>query len=579
MKFWIRKGAFAAARKSFHHFGGFMEDQKALIAGGVGASIGMTLLELLRPWPIKLVVDHVISGDTSSLPGFLSSMTAETLLNFSALAMLLIPLSLGILNRLSQVALAQVGRKVTTRVRRHVCEHLQLLPLSFHYSARTGDLLVRVMGDVNMVRDILFSGWVSLIQRLLMFVGTFCLMVWISPFLGLLTLVPLPFLAWSVRSSGGRMKKAVSKQRRKEGNAAAMASELLTQIRGIKAFGAERRSAKLFAGLSRSGERAGVLATKIASMASLQAEVVTGAGLALILLVGANQVLSGDLKVGTLLVVISYARAVYKPLRKLSRDGVRLSKAAACAERLFEVLDLPAEYSDGGIKAPVFRGDIEFQQVSFSYNENNAAVEDLSFRIPAGALCVVTGKNGSGKSTSLSLLLRLFTPQRGAVRLDGDDIQTFELGSLRSRFAYVPQDNLLFAGTLRENILFGFPDASVKNVDDALAATGLNQVVAGLPEGLDTEIGESGDKLSGGQKRLVALARAAIRSAPILLLDEPLAGLDTDARLDVARAIRRIANGRTTIVVSHTSLDDVAPDQVIEMRGGAVVSIRERETT
>ena len=558
----------ATARKSIHHFGGFLKDQKPLIVRGVVASLALTFCELLRPWPVKLVIDRVLLPDPNRASGVLDWLSADALLALSAAAMLLIPLLLGVLNRITQVSLAQVGRKVTTRVRRLVCEHLQLLPLSFHHGARSGDLLVRVMGDVNMVRDILFSGWVSLVQRLLVFAGTFSLMLWLSPRLALLALVPIPLLAVSVKRSGGRMREAVSKQRRKEGSAAAMASELLTQIRGIKAFGAERRSARIFSGLSRSGERAGVLATKIAAGASLQAEVVCGAGLALVLFVGSKQVLAHSLSPGGLLVLLSYSRALYKPLRKLSRDGVRLAKAAACAERLFEVLDLPSETSSGSKEAPVFQGEIEFHEVVFAYGDRPPALDGFSARVRPGALCVLKGRNGSGKSTTLSLLLRLFEPQSGEITIDGFDAKQFDLESWRSRFAYVPQEDLLFAGTLAENLLFGRPDASDEELAHCIEVSGLDSVIRDLPGGLEAEIGEAGSQLSGGQRRLVSLARAALRSAQILLLDEPLEGLDPKARIKVARAIRQIANGRTTIVVSHSAVDEIHPDCIIEIRDG-----------
>ena len=566
-----KKSVFSTARKCVHYFGRFLEGQKPLLALGAGASLVLTAFELLRPWPIKVILDHVLIPRGKNPPAWFQTDDRETILLLASLAMVLIPFCLGLLNRISQVSLAQVGRKVTTRVRRMVCEHVQLLPLSYHHNSKTGDLLMRVMGDVNMVRDILFSGWVSLVQRVLVFLATFGLMLWISPWMALLALLPLPLLFWSVKRSGGEMKDAVSKQRKKEGSAAALASELFSQIRGIKAFGAERRSARIFGSLSRSGEKAGVKATRIASMASLQAECATGAGLAAMMLLGSHQVLGGEISAGSLILMLSYARALYKPLRKLSRDGIRLAKAAACADRLFEVLDLPPESSTGKRRAPVFRGNIRFEGVSFAYGDQPPALVDATFDVAPGSLCVLKGKNGSGKSTTLSLLLRLFKPGRGRILVDGEEAEQFDLDSWRERFACVPQDTLLFSGTLEENILFGRPDASPECVQEALRATGLGDVVDSLPDGLATDIGESGNKLSGGQQRLVSLARAAIRSSPILVLDEPLEGLDPKARLRVAKAIRAIANGRTTLVVSHTSVDDIEPDQVIEIRDGITV--------
>jgi ATP-binding cassette subfamily B protein len=568
----LKPGVIQAARKCVQHFGHFLADQKLGMFTGVSAALGLTLCELLRPWPVKIVIDYILIpvGDQSGY-AIIRDLSPEHLLWCAASAMLLIPLFLGIFNSISQIALAQVGRKVTTRVRCLVCEHLQLLPLSFHHDAKVGDLLVRMMGDVNMVRDILFSGWVSMVQRSLLFIATLCLLIWFSPTVGLLALAPLPLLMWSIRRSGGRMKDAVSKQRRKEGSAAALASELLVQIRGIKAFGAERRSAKIFGGLSRSGERAGVKATRIAAGASLQAEIATGAGLALVLFFGVGQVMDDAMSAGTLIMLLSYVRALHKPLRKLSRDGIRLAKAAACAERLFEVLELPAESSVGESKAPRFSGKIEFADVTHTYGGRDPALEDFSLTIEAGTLCVLKGRNGAGKSTTLSLLLRLYKPLKGEILIDGEAAEKFDLESWRAQFAYVPQENLLFAGTLADNVLFGRPDASPEDLQASIDSVGLAPLVQELPDGLDTEIGEAGNKLSGGQRRLVSLARASLRSASILLLDEPIEGLDASARLYVAKAIREIAQGRTTIVVSHAGVDEIKPDLIAELRNGCLV--------
>ncbi|MCA9322280.1 MAG: ABC transporter ATP-binding protein, partial [Planctomycetes bacterium] len=520
----ISSRALVTARKCHQHFGRSLHDQRPLLVGGALATAGLTVFELLRPWPLKLVVDHVLTKQGGIAPGPLAALSDRTLLWLAAGTLLLIPLVIGWLSLLAQVALAQVGRKVTTRVRRQVCEHLQLLPLGFHHGAETGDLLVRILGDVNMVRDILFSGWIALLQRLFLFLGTLALMLWIEPMLALVALIPLPLIAMSARRSGGRMKAAVKKQRKKEGGAAALASELMRQIRVVKAYGAEERGARLFSGIARSGEKAGVVATRIGAAAAWKAEVVTGVGLATVLLVGATRAQVGLLTIGNLLVMLSYTRALYKPLRKGTTDSVKLAKAAACADRLFEVLDLPEEKKDQGIEAPRFRGHLQFEQVSHRYDSRRPALNELSFEVLPGRLCVLAGPNGSGKSTTLALLMRLFDAQSGSISIDGVDHRAFSLASLRGQFAYVPQDDLLFAGSIRENILFGRPDASDVDIDRAVDQSLVRDFVDRFPDGLDTKVGEDGVRLSGGQKRRISLARAALRDASILLLDEPLEG-------------------------------------------------------
>lgn len=562
-----RRRTFTIARRARRHFAFALEGQRRLLVGGVGAALSVAGIELLRPWPLSLVIDVVI-GD-SEPPSFLAGLGPEGLLHGSVALLVLIPLTIALLQRLSAIALAQVGRKVTTRVRRRVCEHLQLLPLSWHQRAETGDLLMRVMGDVSMVRDIMFAGWVALLQRALLFVATLVLLFWIEPAMALLALLPLPFLLISVKRSGRKMKEAVGRQRKKEGGAASLAAELLQQIRVVKAFGAERRSAQLFGGLARSGEKAGVIATRISTRAALQAEVVTGLGLAMVLLFGTRQVLEGDLGPGMLVALLSWVRSLYKPLRKLSLDGVKLAKAAACAERVFAVLEEEPERDDRGARAPFFAGRLRFEDVHFRYRQDRPALEGLDFEVEPGRLAVLMGANGSGKTTSIGLLLRLFAPDSGRILIDGQDVQGFDLASYRERFAYVPQEDLLFSGTIGENVSFGRPQASTEEVRAALTlVTGEDDWAARFPEGLDTEIGERGKRLSGGQRRLISLARAALRDANLLLLDEPLESLDRSTRREVARGIRRLAKGRTTIVVSHTAVEEIDPDQVVEIIGG-----------
>ncbi len=561
----------ATARAAFKHFGRFLADQKPMLARGALATGLVTAAELARPWPLKLIVDSVLRSKGKPPPGPLADLSPEQLIWFSGAALVLIPLTIGFFTMTAQVTLAQVGRKVTTRIRRLVCEHLQLLPLSFHHRAATGDLLVRIFGDVNMVRDIIFAGWISLVQRVLLFGCTLGFLIWIDPMMGLLPLVPLPLLVISMRRSTHKMHLVVRQQRKKEGGAASLANQLLRQIHLIKAYGAEERSARLFTNLARSGEKAGVQATRIAAKAGLQTEVLTGVGLGAVLLVGSHQVLSGNLTVGALLVVLSYTRALYKPLRKVARDGVRLAKAASCAERLIEILDLPPEKKLKGQPAPPFRGTIRFQGVRHRYTEDRMALHGLDFEIPAGTLCVLQGANGSGKSTTLGLLLRLLDPTEGEILVDGTPVGHFALDSYRERFAYVPQNDLLFSGTIRENILFARPDATDSDIEEAAREACVTDFTRSFPEGLDTEIGEDGVRLSGGQRRRISLARAALRHASILLLDEPLEGLDPKARREVARAIRSIARGRTTVVVSHTQVEDLAPDMILELREGRLL--------
>lgn len=546
-----------------------LEGQRRGLATAFLLSLGYGVIQLLRPWPIQIVFDHVLIPQDGVRPPF--GLTGETVIAAAAVGVLLLSVAIGTLSARSLVASAKVGRKVATRIRRTLFEHLHRLHFPFHHSHRSGDLLVRLMGDVDMVRDVLFASWITLLERGIIFIGTAAIMAVLDPRLALVALLPLPLLALQVRRSSRELKEVTRKQRRRQGGAASFAAETLRNVRVVKAYAAEDDMTTAFARDARSAERAGVKAARISGRMAQRSELLTGLGLGLVLALGAGEVAAGHVTAGELLVFLAYTRAIYKPVRKVTTEGTRLGKAVACAERLVEILELPPEDERHDLpNAPRFRGDIAFEDVRYTYANGTQALKGCSLQVPAGAVAVLTGPNGSGKSTMLSLLLSLLHPDEGRVTIDGADIARFSLSSYRKQFAYVPQETLLFGATVKENIIYGKPDASDAAVEAAARAALLDEVIADLPDGIETVLGEGGMTLSGGQARRLMLARAAVRDASILLLDEPLTGLDLDARPIVAQAIRNIAAGRTAIVVSHDSLQELAPDLTIKLSNGRV---------
>jgi ATP-binding cassette subfamily B protein len=280
---------------------------------------------------------------------------------------------------------------------------------------------------------------------------------------------------------------------------------------------------------------------------------------------GAIRVRDGWLTPGQLVLAISYTRMIYKPIRKLTDESARLAKATACALRVLDLLERPAEDQHRGEPCTSLAGDIEFVDVEHRYHDGRVSLSEFSTKITSGALTAVTGENGTGKSTLLALLLRLQRPTSGEILVDGRSIGDYQLGGYRDQIAYVPQQLTLFSGTIRDNIAFGDDEASGTDVLAAAEAALLLPVLARLPDGLDTRLDEDGASLSGGEARRVMLARAAVRRASIVLLDEPLVGLDPDARALVITAIRNIARGRTTLVVHHGDIEELRPDEHLDL--------------
>jgi len=535
----------------------------------LGFALLATGAELLKPWPIALLIDHVVLVDEAKTPRW--DAAPETVAIVLALAVVLIAALSASFTMRATIITAEVGRKVTTRVRRQVFEHLHRLEMPYHVSSRTGDLLIRLMGDVNLLRDGLVTSWLALAERGALFVGMTVVLLVIDPWLALAALAPMPLLSISLRRSSRELRTTTRKQRRKEGNAAAFAMENLRQIRVVKAYAREGDTARRFAEHTGAGEKAAVKATRIAARMSWRTEVMSGLGLALVLYVGALRVQSGRLSPGDLIVATTYARLLFKPLRRISREGGRLAKASSGAERLLEVMREEPEPSGVGLGVEQLEGAITFRNVVCRYQGRAEALRGLTFDLAPGTFAVLSGASGSGKSTTLAVLLRLLRLDAGSVSVDGRPFERYELHSYRRCFAYVPQEIELFSGTIRDNILYGCPDATDEEVEEAARRALLDGVIASLPEGYDTTLGEDGATLSGGQSRRLMIARAAVSRASVLVLDEPLAGLDAESRVLVAAAVRQSAAGRTTLVVNHGPTEEFDPDVVLHIDGGQVV--------
>lgn len=570
-------------RRAVARFRPALAGQRLRIAGALLLALAGTALELLRPWPVAWVVDHLVtaqttaagttpSGVTSPEAGAPGTAAAEALAPIAlgpiilfAGAALAIPVLLGFARERLQLLIAVISRKATVRIRGDVFSHIHRLDYAEHQRHFSGDLMMRLMGDVNMVRDLLFPSWVNLLTHGTVLVGGGIVFALIDWRLFLVALIPLPLLWVTLERTSSAVKTAAGKQRRKEGAIASQAAESLRQVGLIKAFAAEDRTTERFTRDARSSERATMAAARHAARMTRMTEILTGVGVALVLVFGAVRVRAGLLSTGELVLVVSYARMLYKPVRKLTAEGARIAKAVACANRVIDLLDQPAEDAEAGTPVGRLAGRIDICRVGHVYPDGRRSLAGLDASVPAGSLVAITGENGTGKSTLLSLLLRLHRPSEGAVLIDDTDISSLQLASYREQIAYVPQELALFGGTIRENVLFAGPDATDAEILAAADAALFTPVLERLPDGLDTDLDEAGASLSGGQARRLMLTRAALRDASILLLDEPLAGLDPDARELVARAITNIAAGRTTLVVHHGELDELGPDMELRL--------------
>jgi ABC-type multidrug transport system fused ATPase/permease subunit len=518
-------------------------------------TIGYTGMRLLEPWPLKVIMDNVISAHPFSLgiPWVDAHLNGERtrLLAAASAALLVFALLRGVFYYAQSVLTSLVGQEVVIRIRRQLYAHLQRLGIDFHHRSSTGDLLTRLTGDINNLRQLLAASLLSMISETILLLAFLGVMIWMNWRLALLAVVVMPAISGIVAFYSARIRTQTRKQRRREGELASRMHEILSGIHVVKMFTREGYEDERLRTLNRKSLRAGVQSTRLEARMNQGIEVSVAIGMALTLWFGANEVIAGRLTAGGLLVFITYMQSFYRPIRRLSRVAERASKVSSCVDRITEVLDQEPNVVDGWRQAGRFRGHIEFDHVTFGYDGRTPIVRDVDLEMHPGRTLAVVGPSGAGKSTLLSLLPRMYDVTDGRILIDGTDIRNVTLQSLRENIAIVPQDGVIFAGTVAENIRYGKLDATDDEVIAAATSANLHDVIMDLPEGYDTHIAERGTSLSGGQRQRVAIARAIVRDAPIVLLDEPTTGLDAKSEHLVMGALERLLAGRTAIVIAH----------------------------
>jgi ATP-binding cassette subfamily B protein len=550
--------------------------QRGLIAGSLLALLTAVGLRLLEPWPLKFVFDRVIPvgprAGSSGLP-WLDGLSPTALLALSAAAVFVLTALRASVEYLGTVGLALVGNRALTEVREELYRHLQKLSLSFHHQARNGDLTVRVVGDVNLLKDVASTALLPLFANLLVLAGMAVLMFWLQWRLALAALVTLPLFWLSTVRLTRRLRDAARKQRSREGEMAATAAETMAGIKVVQALSLEEAFAADFAGRSRQSLKEGVRTSRLAASLERRVDVLMALATAVVLWYGVVLVLDGALTPGDLLVFLAYLKRSFHPLQDFAKYTGRLAKATAAGERILDVLHRPLEVCDlpGAVPAPRLRGAVHFEGVSFAYGPGRPALADIDLYIEAGRQVAVVGPSGAGKSTLVGLLLRLYDPGEGRVLIDGVDVRSYTLASLRGQLSLVLQDTLLFAASVRDNIAFGAAEVAPEEVEAAARLASAHDFIQRLPAGYDTQLGERGVTLSHGQRQRIALARAAVRRGPILVLDEPTTGLDEANAVAVAEALRRLAWGRTTFLVTHDLALAARADEVVYLEHGRVL--------
>jgi ABC-type multidrug transport system fused ATPase/permease subunit len=450
-----------------------------------------------------------------------------------------------------------VGEHFLLELRTSFFRHLHSLSLDFFEQRRLGDVISRLTGDIASIESLVLSGiarTLSYVVRLLFFAGMLFYLQWD---LALVALFVAP-LFWLVARRFSRLIKQASREkRRRSGSITAVAEETLSNVALVQAYNRQAEEVARFHRENLGSFAAEMASTRLKGMFSPMIDLIELAGILAVVGMGTWELSRGQISLGGLLVFVAYLSQLYGPIRGLSRLTNTVYSASASAERIIEFLDQRPSVQEQPNARNLARagGEIAFHAVSFHYpGSEHDALDRVSFRVKPGETLALVGASGAGKSTITKLLLRFYDPTAGRIELDGDDLRHFQLHSLRENIALVLQETLLFDGTIRENIAYGRSGAAEDEIVRAAQAADAHEFIITLPDGYDTVVGQKGRRLSGGQRQRVAIARAMIRDAPILILDEPTTGLDSESSQRILEPLRRLMSGRTTIVISHNLL-------------------------
>ncbi len=564
-------------RRILAHFAPSLRKQRLLVAVSLLSLLAEVGLRALEPWPLKFIFDRVFSSGKHRADSLLdipalNKLGPSTLITMAALAIIVITALRALASYSATVSFARLGNRVLTEARGELYRHLQRLSLSFHTRTRSGDLTFRLMNDINMLKDVVVTALLPLLVGLCILAVMIGAMFWLHWKLAVLALLVLPLLGVGTIHFGGRIRHTAREQRKRDAAMAANAVETISAIKVVQALCLEAVFADGFLRRNQESRRADVKGARLTAAFGRTVGFLTAASTALVLWYGARLVLSGELTPGDLLVFMAYLRNALRSVQDFAKHTSRLAKAAVAGERVLDVLERTPEVRDlpGAVPAPPFRGAIRFEKVCFAYEPGKPVLQNIDFEVHPGQHVALVGPSGIGKSTLVSLLLRLYDPTKGRVLIDGHDIRDYTLASLRRQISVVLQDTLLFAASARENIAYGTPEATAEAVEAAARLANAHEFIQDLPNGYDTALGERGLTLSGGQRQRIAIARAAIRQAPILILDEPATGLDGENERMVLDAMKRLAAGRTTFLISHDLHLAARADLIFYLEGGRV---------
>jgi ATP-binding cassette subfamily B protein len=569
----VRKGALKRGFKVLPRLLPYLRPYRKLAVVSVLLTLVTALVALAQPWPLAFTVDSII-GDKGA-PGWVTGTFGSStgaLIAFAVFATLMLTLLSGGIEVWNEYLSTKIDQWMVLDMRSDMFDHAQKLSLAFHDTESKGILMYRINNQAAAMGQIVVALPV-VAQNLLTVIGMAYISVRINPLLALLALGTTPFVVYSTTFYTERIEPRIYRVRGLGALNLAIVYEAMMMMRVVLAFGTQRREFKRFRkqGESWADETVGLTVRQTAFR--LVVQLITSCGTAAVIGVGAYQAINGQISAGELLVILSYINQIYKPLEELTTTITMFQQQFINLLMSFDLLDKKPDITEkpGAQPLPKARGEIEFENVGFGYERRPGVLKDVSLHIPPGRAVAIVGPTGAGKSTLVSLMPRFYDTSEGSVRIDGHDVRDLKLDDLRTQFSIVLQEPLLFSGTIATNISYANPNASEEEVIAAAKAANAHDFISAFPDGYNTLLGEGGAKTSGGERQRIAVARAFLRDAPILILDEPTSSIDSSTEEVILDALDRLMQGRTTILIAHRLSTIRSVDEILVMDDGRVV--------
>jgi ABC-type multidrug transport system fused ATPase/permease subunit len=565
------------ARDMFRLVARLLRPYQAGVAIVLVATLVETAMSLAAPWPLKIILDNVLGGHklphifhhiSRWMPGHHVARIAALAAAVSVMIAALGALASYVNNYYTE----SVGQWVANDLRMYVYDHLEHVSLSYYDTHQTSALLSTLIDDIDTIQDFASSATLSILIDVLAVFGMLTLMFWLRWDFALVAVAMGPFLLLFVARFRKAIKNATREVRRRQSDIVGVVQQGLESIRVVNAFGRQELEEKRLANASREEIKAALRSRRVKSLMSPIVAVIVSLCVGFVLWRGTLLVLASAMTVGSLTVFLSYLKDFFKPVRELAKMSGTVAQAAVAMERVCTILDIDVTIRErpNARQPEKLRGAIKFDHVAFAYDPALPVLKDVSFSIEAGQFVGIVGTTGGGKSTVVSLIPRFYDPISGAVLIDGVDVRDYKLQGLRDQIAFVLQDTILLRGTVRDNIAYGRPEASMDDIVAAARLARAHEFIVRMPKGYDTLVGERGLTLSGGERQRIGIARAIIRNSPILVLDEPTAALDTESEKVVIEALERLMKGRTVITIAHRLSTIRGSDKIIVLKGGVV---------